>query len=125
MVYGEVGEKGVDIISIENPERPKVIYRWRIEDQDLHVGSGGMDVKYFVWNNRYYVVQSLQFNQGGPNTDLGAVVLDVTGLPDPAAVREVARIRAPEQPRGLPQHLHLQALERPGAAVCHYRGPPR
>ena len=100
MVYGEVGEKGVDIISIENPERPKVIYRWRIEDQDLHVGSGGMDVKYFVWNNRYYVVQSLQFNQGGPNTDLGAVVLDVTGLPDPAAVREVARIRAPEQPRG-------------------------
>ena len=61
--------------------RPKVIHRWRIEDQDLHLGTGGMDVKYFKWNDRYYVVQSLQFRQGGPNADMGAVVLDVTDLP--------------------------------------------
>jgi len=100
MVYGDVGEKGTDIISIADPEHPKVIYRWRIEDQDLHLDTGGMDVKYFKWGDRYYVVQSLQFGQGGPNTDLGAVVLDVTGLPDPDTVREVARIRAPDQPRG-------------------------
>jgi hypothetical protein len=59
-----------------------------------------MDVKHFKWDGRYYVVQSLQFSQGGPDADLGAVVLDVTGLPDPSAVREVGRIRAPDHPGG-------------------------
>jgi hypothetical protein len=41
-----------------------------------------------------------QFGQGGPDTDLGAVILDVTGLPDASTVREVARIREPEMPGG-------------------------
>jgi hypothetical protein len=100
MQYGPVGDKGMDIIDISDPRRPNVLYRWRIENQDLHLGTGGMDVKYFKWNDRYYVVQSLQFGQGGPNSDLGAVVLDVTDLPDPDGVREVARIRVPEHPGG-------------------------
>ena len=100
MVYGEVGPKGTDIINLEDPEHPEVIYRWRIENQDLHQRTGGMDVKYFKLDDRYYVVQSLQFGQGGPNPDLGAVILDVTGLPDPDTVREVARIREPELPGG-------------------------
>ncbi len=100
MVYGDEGGKGLDIVSIADPERPEVIYSWRIEDQDLHLRTGGMDVKHFKWNDRYYVVQSLQFGQGGPDSDMGAVVLDVTGLPDPNAVREVARIRAPDLPGG-------------------------
>ena len=90
----------MDVISIENPERPELLYEWRIEDQDLHVGPGGMDVKHFKVDGRYYVVQSVQFGQGGPNADVGAVVLDVTGLPDPSTVREVARIREPETPGG-------------------------
>jgi hypothetical protein len=100
MVYGFDGPKGLDIISIADPEKPRLLYEWRIEDQDLHQRTGGMDVKHFKWNNRYYVVQSLQFGQGGPDTDLGAVVLDVTGLPDASTVREVARIREPEMPGG-------------------------
>ena len=100
MVYGDAGPRGTDIIDLSDPSNLKVIYRWRIEDQDLHVGTGGMDVKYFKWKGRYYVVQSLQFRQGGPDTDLGAVVLDVTGLPDPSTVKEVARIREPEMPGG-------------------------
>ncbi len=100
MQYGPEGPRGMDIVSIEDPARPEVIYRWRIEDQDLHLGTGGMDVKHFKIDDRYYVVQSLQFRQGGPDSDLGAVVLDVTGLPDPSTVREVARIRAPERPGG-------------------------
>ena len=100
ILYNGAGPKGLDIISIADPERPEVLYRWRIEDQDLHLGRGGMDVKHFKWNDRYYVVQSLQFGRGGPNSDLGAVVLDVTGLPDPSTVREVARIREPELPGG-------------------------
>jgi len=100
MVYGFSGDKGMDIVDISDPRHAKVIYRWRIEDQDLHLPLGGMDVKYFKWKNRYYVVQSLQFRQGGPDDDLGAVVLDVTGLPDVSTVREAGRIRAPEHPGG-------------------------
>ncbi|HJO05366.1 MAG TPA: hypothetical protein QGG47_15480 [Acidobacteriota bacterium] len=100
MVYGFEGEKGMDIIDLSDPRNPSVLYRWRIDDQDLHLPLGGMDVKYFKWDGRYYVVQSLQFGQGGPDADLGAVVLDVTDLPDVSKVREVARIRAPEHPGG-------------------------
>lgn len=100
MVYGDRGPKGLDIVSIADPEHPEVLYEWRIENQDLHMRTGGMDVKHFKLDGRYYVVQSLQFGQGGPNTDLGAVVLDVTDLPDPSTVREVARIREPDLPGG-------------------------
>ncbi len=100
MKYGEAGPRGTDIIDLSDPTNPRIIYRWRIEEQDLHSGTGGMDVKHFKWHGRYYVVQSLQFRQGGPNPDLGAVVLDVTGLPDPSSVHEVARIREPETPGG-------------------------
>jgi len=100
MVYGDVGPKGLDIVSIADPEHPTVIYKWRIEDQDLHQRTGGMDVKHFKWKDRYYVVQSLQFGAGGPDNDLGAVILDVTDLPDASKVREVARIREPDLPGG-------------------------
>ena len=99
-VIGDAGEKGMDIIDLHDPEHPKVIYQWRIENQDLHVGAGGKDIKYFKWDGRYYVVLSVQFRQGGPNTDLGAIILDVTGLPDPSTVKEVARLREPELPGG-------------------------
>ena len=97
---GPVGPRGTDIISIADPEKPQVLYKWRIEDQELHQGLGAMDVKHFKWGSRYYVVQSLQFGQGGPDSDLGAVILDVTGLPDPTTVREVGRIREPDLPGG-------------------------
>ena len=99
MVYGWEGSKGTDIIDISDPSDPEIIYRWRIENEELHQRRGGMDVKHFKLDGRYYVVQSLEFG-GGPNTDLGAVVLDVTGLPDASAVEEVARIREPDYPGG-------------------------
>ena len=116
MVYGTEGDKGLDIIDLHDPANPKRVYTWRIENQDLHLGTGGMDVKHFKWKDRYYVVQSLQFRQGGPDPDLGAVVLDVTELPDASTVKEVGRIREPDYPGGLPQHLHLQAQQRRRAA---------
>ena len=86
MVYGDKGDKGTDVIDISDPSKPKVVYQWRIENQDLHLGTGGMDVKHFKWAGRYYYVQSLQFGQGGPDSDLGAVVVDVTSLPDPTGI---------------------------------------
>jgi hypothetical protein len=91
---------GFSIIDISDPENARKIYSWVIEDVELHEGLGGMDGKYFKTNGRYYYVQSLQFAQGGADSDLGAVVFDVTGLPDVSQVREVARIRAPDTPGG-------------------------
>lgn len=95
----EEGPKGMDIIDLGDPSAPRVILRWRLENQDLLMNRGSMDVKYFKWEDRYYVVQSFEFGQG-PGTDLGAIVFDVTGLPDPEAVAEVARIHIPEYPGG-------------------------
>ena len=94
--YGPESPRGTDIIDLSDPANPHVIYEWRIEDDDLHVGTGGMDVKHFKWEGRYYIVQSLQFRAAGPDSDLGAVVLDVTGLPDPSTVRAARRQRSLE-----------------------------
>lgn len=95
----ESGPKGMDIIDFSDPSNPKVIYRYRLPDQDLHMNRGGMDVKNFKYNGRYYVVQSFEFPQG-PDNDLGAIVFDVTGLPDPNTVTEVTRILNPDFPGG-------------------------
>jgi len=88
------------IYDISNTSSPKQIFRWTIENPELHRGIGAMDGKYFKINGRYYYAQSLQFMQGSPDADLGAVIFDVTGLPDPSKVKEVARIRYPQSPGG-------------------------
>jgi hypothetical protein len=79
---------------------PKKIYDWTIEHPELHSGIGAMDGKYFRIGNSYYYAQSYQFNQGSPDADLGAVIFDVTGLPDTSKVKVVARIRYPQSPGG-------------------------
>ncbi|HKK08780.1 MAG TPA: hypothetical protein VKA44_07845 [Gemmatimonadota bacterium] len=91
---------GTDIVDVSDPSHAKVIYRYRIENPSLHQGSGGMDGKYFQLDGRVYYVQSFQFQQGTPDGDLGAVVLDVTGLPDAGKVEVVATIRNPDEPGG-------------------------
>jgi len=91
---------GFDIIDFEEPTQAKVIYRWRIENAGLHEGMGSMDPAYFKLDGRYYFAQSFQFRAGGPNNDLGAVIFDVTSLPDTTGIREVGRIRVPEFPGG-------------------------
>ncbi len=94
------GEAGFDIIDIGDPNNAKVIHSWRLENPELHRGPGAMDTKHFKVDGRYYVVQSMQFFPQGPDADLGAVVVDVTGLPDIRKVKEVGRIREPETPIG-------------------------
>ncbi len=78
----------------------KKIFEWSIENPELHRGIGAMDGKYFKIGDRYYYEQSFQFQQGSPDADLGAVIFDVTGLPDASKVKEVARIRYPQSPGG-------------------------
>ena len=70
------------IYDISNTASPKKIFDWTIENPELHRGIGAMDGKYFKIGNRYYYAQSFQFSQGSPDADLGAVIFDVTGLPD-------------------------------------------
>ena len=90
--------RGMDVIDISHPERPKVIHRWRIEDPDLHVGGGGKDIKTFSWDDRHYAVLATQFGQGGPDGDLGAIIFDVSDLPE--TLTEVARIQGPVERGG-------------------------
>jgi hypothetical protein len=85
---------------ISNPASPKKVFEFTIENPELHRGIGAMDGKYFKIGNRYYYAQSYQFMQGSPDTDLGAVIFDVTGLPDGSKVKEVARIKYPQAPGG-------------------------
>ncbi len=92
-------DRGMDIIDLSDPSHPKVLLHWVNENDDLNSGVGGLDIKYFKHSGRYYVVLSVQFSQG-PDNDLGAIVFDVTGLPDVSTVREVARIREPDMPGG-------------------------
>jgi hypothetical protein len=60
---------------------------------------------YAKTKGRYYFLLATQFRQGGAATDLGAVVFDVTGLPDATKIREVARIREPQFPGGFHENF--------------------
>ena len=91
---------GLDIIDLHDPENPTVLHRWRIGDTDLQVGSAGTDIKAFQWAGRNYVVHAVQFRRAGPDSDLGAVIFDVTGLPDVSTFREVARLQGPQEQGG-------------------------
>jgi hypothetical protein len=97
--YRDNYPRGMDIIDLSDPAKPKLLKRWINSNDDLNAGVGGLDIKQFKHNGRYYVVLSMQFSQG-PDRDLGAVIFDVTGLPDASKVKEVARIREPEIPGG-------------------------
>ena len=79
----------------------KLLYRWQIENAGLHKTIlGAPDGKYFKLNGRYYYIQTFQFSTGTPDGDLGAVVANVTGLPDTSKIKIVARIREPQYPGG-------------------------
>ena len=99
-VSSRFAPSGFSIISIEDPENAEVIYKWVVDNPMLHQGSGALDGKYFKSGGRYYYIQSFQFSGGGPDSDLGAIIFDVTGLPDPSQVREVGRMQGPLQQGG-------------------------
>ena len=96
---------GFYIINIKDPAKAKVMYHWEIENADLHRGPGALGPMYAKSRGRYYYLQTFQFQQGGPNVDLGAIVFDVTGLPDTSKIREVGRIRAPDAPGGFHENF--------------------
>ena len=87
---------GFVVIDLSDPTTPEIIYRWEIENAELHQFGRGETGKYFKTGDRYYYVKTTIFGTAGPDPDLCAVVFDVTGLPDPDSVREVGRIRSPD-----------------------------
>jgi hypothetical protein len=84
---------GFDIVSLKNPEKATVMYSWRIENPDLHQGAGSLNPMLVKTKGRYYLTTAYQFRQGGPDFDVGAIVHDVTSLPDTTKIKEVARIK--------------------------------
>ncbi|MBI4501175.1 MAG: hypothetical protein HY700_08440 [Gemmatimonadetes bacterium] len=88
------------IISLKDPAKAKILYTWTIENPELHRPAGGLAPSYFKTHGRYYLVNGFQFGKGGPDNDLGAVVWDVTGLPDTTTIKEAGRVRLPEVPGG-------------------------
>jgi hypothetical protein len=93
---------GFDIISVKNigKDKAQILYAWNVPNADLHVGLGALRGRYFKTHGRYYYVQCFQFAQGSPDADLGAIVFDVTSLPDTTGIKEVARIRVANAPGG-------------------------
>ncbi len=92
---------GFSIIDLRDLHNVREIYHWTIENMALHLPRlGGVDGKYFKLRGRYYFALATQFQQGTPDADLGAVIADVTGLPDTSKIRIVARIKAPDAPGG-------------------------
>src|SRR5437773_2432367 len=46
---------GVDIISIKDPARPRILWSWRIENAELHQGAGSLNPMYLKSKGRYYL----------------------------------------------------------------------
>src|SRR5262245_4906721 len=93
-------KSGFVVIDVSRPENARLLYRWQIENAEVRVIGRGETGKYFKTHGRYYYIKSTVFARGTLDSDLGAVVFDVTGLPDTSKVREVGRIRGPDIPDG-------------------------
>ncbi|MBI4503572.1 MAG: hypothetical protein HY700_20720 [Gemmatimonadetes bacterium] len=83
---------GIDIISLKDLSRAHVLYSWRIDNPEIHRGLGSLNPMYLKSHGRYFLTSAFQYQQAGPDSDLGAIVWDVTGLPDTSTIKEVARI---------------------------------
>ena len=90
----------VHFISIKDPAKATLLHTWTIESPELHKGLGALSPTYLKTKGRYYYVNGFQFASAGPDGDLGAIVWDVTGLPNPATIKEVKRIRMPDAKGG-------------------------
>jgi hypothetical protein len=99
-----VKDAGFFIISVKDPAKARVLYRWIIENPELHQGNA-LGTTYVKTKGRYYHALSFQFQVGSPDADLGMIIFDVTGLPDTSKVKEVRRIRLPNEPGGFHENF--------------------
>src|SRR5262245_2341834 len=114
---------GFQIINTKDPGRAQVIYTWGIENPELHQGLGGTSPIYFKSKGRYYLTVAFQFAPTGPDGDLGAIMWDVTGLPDTSRIRELARIRAKDAPGGFHESFGYKHSDGRALLVTTSAGP--
>ena len=84
MVYGDEGPKGTDIVNIADPDQAEghlPLAHREPGPAPAHRRHGREALQ--ARRTATTWCSPSQFGQGGPDNDLGAVVLDVTGLPDP------------------------------------------
>ncbi len=98
-ISGMNDKAGFTVVSLKDPSSPVIAYQYRFPMTPLDQGLGGENGRYFKLRNRYYYAKTVQFGARGPdappgNDSLGLQVFDVTGLPDPATVKQVAHIGA-------------------------------
>ena len=83
------GAGGFMVISLAQPDNPQTLHTWDLEAPVSSQGSYARDLVSFKLKGRYYLVQAFQLAEAHPEAGLGAIVFDVTGLPDASAIREV------------------------------------
>ncbi len=91
-VSGMNDKAGFTVVGVADPAKPAILYQWRFPMAAGDSGLAGENGRYFKLKGRYYYAKTVQFNVGSPHDSLGLLVFDVTGLPDPATVKEVAHI---------------------------------
>src|SRR5206468_1366261 len=102
-VAGRRDLAGYSVITVADPSRPRILYTWDTGNPAAHGNAGGESGKYFKTKGRYYYVQSFEFDPKSADVVVGGVVTDVTSLPDPLRIKEVARIKTPESTSGVVQ----------------------
>ncbi|MSR07113.1 MAG: hypothetical protein EXR93_08625 [Gemmatimonadetes bacterium] len=100
-MQGTTRSTGFSIVSVKDPSKARLLFTWTMEKPELLRAYGGLQGKYFKLKGRYYYAQSFQILKGSPNEEVGAIVFDVTGLPDTTTIREVRRLRVPANPGGI------------------------
>src|ERR1051326_1752029 len=90
----------IHIISLKDPARARILYTWTVDNVELHQPAGALAPAYVKTHGRYYFANGFQYGKTGPDYDLGAILWDVTGLPDTSTIKEVAWIRLPDVPGG-------------------------
>ncbi|MBI4419713.1 MAG: hypothetical protein HY560_02730 [Gemmatimonadetes bacterium] len=93
-VSGMNDKAGFTVVNVADPAKPAITYQWRFPLVEGDRGLAGENGRYFKLKSRYYYAKTVQLNVGSPHDSLGVIVFDVTGLPDPATVRQVAHIGA-------------------------------
>jgi hypothetical protein len=91
-VSGMNDDPGFWVVSVADPAKPTVLLHYKFPMAASDKGLAGENGRYFKLKGRYYYAKTVQFNVGSAHDSLGLIVYDVTGLPNPSSVKEVAHI---------------------------------
>jgi len=85
---------GVTAVDISRESAPQTVYSWTLDNGNSSEGAGATDVTYLRSGNSVHLVVGVQSEGDSDETDLGAVVLDVSRVAS-GQVSEAARLSSP------------------------------